>query len=153
MLNDYIHKKEQMGTVMKNIDEVIKLKRWVCVSVSSTICLVPRCFLFLGGALRGAEGHGKDTSHYALWSLWNVPVTLRFREKKRKTSAWVRGRPTTVLSGLMSPGRSLDRLLNFLGSNHLLTNSPLQATDFWMITQLNDYWYSCDGICCITARY
>ena len=27
MLNDYIHKKEQMGTVMKNIDEVIKLKR------------------------------------------------------------------------------------------------------------------------------
>lgn len=29
MLNDYIHKKEQLGTVMKNIDEVIKLKRWV----------------------------------------------------------------------------------------------------------------------------
>ena len=29
MLNDYIHKKEQMGTVMKNIDEVIKLKRLV----------------------------------------------------------------------------------------------------------------------------
>lgn len=27
MLNDYIHKKEQLGTVMKNIDEVIKLKR------------------------------------------------------------------------------------------------------------------------------
>ncbi|XP_074637432.1 uncharacterized protein LOC141895506 [Acropora palmata] len=27
MLNDYIYKKEQMGTAMKNIDEVIKLKR------------------------------------------------------------------------------------------------------------------------------
>ena len=27
MLNDYIHKKEQLGAVMKNIDEVIKLKR------------------------------------------------------------------------------------------------------------------------------
>ena len=27
MLNDYIQKKEQLGAVMKNIDEVIKLKR------------------------------------------------------------------------------------------------------------------------------
>ena len=32
MLNDYIYKKEQMGTAMKNIDEVIKLKRWMTVT-------------------------------------------------------------------------------------------------------------------------
>lgn len=34
MLNDYIHKKEQMGTAMKNIDEVIKLKRWTSWTVT-----------------------------------------------------------------------------------------------------------------------